>query len=265
MKNILLLANFTELDRNAAEHAIKLFSRHDDVRFTLMNVYTEPISQDDLLFSITDLLESQSKEKLKEEYNYLISKFPAQASKIKQRSELGNLGDVLERIVNEGEVSFVVMGTDINMDVENELTKANLIEVIKKVKAPILAVPKESKYKTPERIALEVHHESLDNQMGLEPLFDLARCNRSELLIINSGTEEIIEAEDLPRVFFNVTRNRSRAKSLNEFAIENEVDMLSVIVKRSEYEGQFDYNFKQQLLFHSKFPLLILNYNESEG
>jgi len=269
---IILPTDFSDNARGAIEYAISMFS-YENVEYILLNTYTDPYSSTDVLISIQDLLSKRSIEGLKNEYDYLRKKFPTDLFAIKQCSEYGELANVINNICEEETIDYVVMGTKGSTGLEKVFIGSTTADVIKKVKCPVLAIPTNTIYTPPIKIAFATDYQELEYNDVFSPLTELAQQYQSELLIVNVQPEgELINNEDaisgiklhrvlekIPHQFYGINDNNV-TEGINDFIHKYNVDMIAMIAKQhSFFEQIFHNSISEKLLTFTDIPLLILH------
>jgi nucleotide-binding universal stress UspA family protein len=272
MKRIILPTDFSSNARNAMEYAIGMYS-YENVEYILLNVFTEPHSSTDMLVSVRDLLEKTSFLGLKNEYEKLNKKFYRSSLNIKQHSECGELSNIINRIVKEEAIDFVVMGTKGASGLQKVFLGSNTSDVVKNVKCPVLAIPENAEFTPPFRIALATDYEELENQYLLNPLIELASQYQSELMIMNINTEgKMIDVkhavegiqldhalERIPHRFYG-SDNDDVVEGIDYFIHEHKIDMLAMIARKHHfYEHLFHSSVTEEMAMLTDIPLLILH------
>lgn len=271
MRNILLPTDFSENARNTIEYAFGMFGDKKNVSYILLNVYTEPHSSADMLFSIKDLLEKESKRGLKDEHDYLSNKFPNSSLKIEQHSEYGNLLSIINHMVKTKNIDYVVMGTKGASGIKKVLMGSNTADVVKNVDSTILVIPENSNYKPSFRIAFTTDYKKLKNKYVLDPLVELAKKHQSELLVVNIHPEEPIidtkktvesielhhKLENIPHHFYE-SEHKNFTKGLDYFIQQHKIDLLVMIARQHRFfERLFHNSITEQMSMFTNIPLLV--------
>jgi len=272
MKKILLPTDFSDNARNAVEYAISMFG-YENVQYILLNSFAEPHTTADIMVSISDLMQKESKRELRNEMEYLNNKFPRELLNIEEISEYGQLAYVINRMVEAEKIDYVVMGTKGASGLKKVFAGSNTADVVKKVKCPVLAIPEKAKYEPPVRIAFAADYEALADQYLLSPLKELVEQYQSELMVVNIQPEgELVDAEQaaggvrlhhtlqaIPHTFLHV-EHKNIAEGISHFIIEHKVDMLVMVGhQHGVFERIFRSSVTRQMSMLTKVPLMVLH------
>lgn len=107
MKNILLLTDFSDIARNAALYALKLFE-NEQVSFTLLNAYDIEFSGTLYIVQVKEELAAESVEKLNSDLFFLLKRVPD--ANIRIASSFGSLVDAVRGEIEVSNPDLVVMG-----------------------------------------------------------------------------------------------------------------------------------------------------------
>ncbi len=272
MKTIILPTDFSETAHSAMDYAIGMFS-YESVKYILLNVYTEPPSNSDMLVTVNDLMEKASKRGLIADYEYLSKKYPGDLLNVELRSEYGGLSAVINRFCQEEEIDYVVMGTKGASGIKKLWGGSNTATVVSHVLCPVLAVPAAAEYKPPIRIAFTTDHEDLEQQEILEPLVELVEQYQSELLVVNIrpeladvNTENGVSGirlnnilDRIPHQYYG-SQHEDVVKGIGQFVQENKVGMLAMVARQHHLlDRLFHQSVTKQMSMLSDIPLLILH------
>jgi len=272
MKTIILTTDFSDSARNAIDYAIAMFS-YEEVRYVLLNVYGEPHSSTELLVSITHLLEQQAKRTLNKEYNYLKKKVPHELFNMEQRSECGDLSEVINSIVETENIDYLVIGTQGASGVKKTMVGSNTAQVVKHVNCTVLVVPHKASYRPPLRIGFATDYGNLDQDYTLDPLVQLAKQYQSELFIFNiRPKKQLINANEAAKGLrlhhlldtishdFYDLEDEDVINGIHHFTNEHEIDFLTVIAREHRfYDRLFHESISEQVSMLTTIPLLVLH------
>lgn len=268
---ILLLTDFSLPSRNAISYGVNMF-RHADATFILLNIYLEPGGSADALSSVADVMEKQSKGSLHREHEWLKEKFRDDLS-IETRSLYGALPELVNQIAESEAIDFVVMGTTGAGKSQKEFMGSNTKAVIRKIKAPILAIPEGVTFTPPVRIAFAADYAALKDKYLLQPLATIASQYESALMVINirpkkvqASEEQIMEniklnsiLADIPHKFY-INENDNVVAGINDFVHENEADMLVMIARQHNvFEQMMKKSVSHEYTRIADRPVLILH------
>jgi len=272
VKTITILTDFSSSARNAMEYAFHLF-KYSDTKNILLNVYREPQLGEDMLISITDLLEKESRRRLSKERQVLTSTFSDNHLQVTQRAEYGTLVDVVNHILRKEHIDLIVMGSKGASGIQKSLVGSNTVDVIRKVHCPVLVVPEKTTYEPPVHIVLATDGKNLKAGHSLELLVELTQQASTELLVVKVEPEiDLLEENKLnaenrrlnqllknvPHHFYSI-QHRNPVIGIDTFVRENRVDLLAMVAERYHSFDRLVYNsFSEQMSMLADAPLLIL-------
>lgn len=268
MKKILLATDFSDNSRNAITYAVQFFGT-DQVEYTLLNTYVEPRSTANVVVSLHDILEKESKESLKKELTFLREKYAE--IEIKALSKYGIPAQVIQHITTKSDFDYLVIGTKGSSALENFFMGSNTLDVISKVEVPMLVVPKSWNYDEIQRIAIAADYKHFKQAHLLDPLVAIAAEKKAEVLVFNidSGETDYEEAlegfelhntlEKVSHSFHNVN-NSDVVAGIEQFVNENKVDLLTIIPRHHHFfDRLFNKSVTREISMLAHVPLLVLH------
>ena len=268
MKRIILLSDFSDTARNAAMYALKMFE-NEEVTFTLLNAYDLEFSGSPYVIQVQQELSQESLKSLENEKVLLHRRFPN--AKIELLSLFGQLIEVINDELAKAPYDLIVLGCRGETALENFLLGSRAYEVIKNIEAPILVVPKHSKYTQHTKIAFATDLQDFEDDKLIEPVRDFSHLMHAPLLFVNVLDEEDylnrIESEEaianhFPgiNVSFNFIEDDNIVEGINDFMEENEAGIVAIVRHNT---GMFDRLFHpsitRQMVMHPEYPMLILH------
>lgn len=272
MVKILLPTDFSDSATNAAEYAFGLFG-FKDVQYILLHAFVEPNNSADMLVSLNDILQKQTREDLDKAYRGLIKQYPDCENVLEKRLEFGSLSLVLRAITANESIDYVVMGTSGASGLKKTFFGSNTSSALRRTKCPVITVPLATKFKGLKNIAFATDYEGLSSPDTLQPLVDLAKNNHSKLLMVNvnkvkvlAGGEHEIKGvnlgsqfEGIEQAFFTVDYPEV-IEGIRHFVKDHPVDMLTMMAKEHTiYEKLFVGSFTKEMAMVSEMPLLVLH------
>lgn len=190
-------------------------------------------------------------------------------SNLKYSIEL-RIGFAADEIVLTAEnlkCDLIIMGTQGASGLSKLFLGSVTYSVIKNSKVPVLAIPSNFTYKTPDRIVFATDYEGISNKKVLAPLFDIANIFDSKVLMFHAiEAKEPIAAyiEELQvwkteKNFHHIKHTNSIAtcedvtQGIIEFADENDASIIAMI--------PHSYNFFQNLVHKSKTKEVAMTSN----
>ncbi len=266
MKNILLLTDFSDIARNAALYALKLFE-NERVSFTLLNAYDIEFSGTPYIVQVKEELAAESVEKLNADLFFLLKRVPD--ANVRIASSFGSLVDAVHNELEVSNPELIVMGCKDESVVEYFLLGSNTYEVIKHVKAPLLVVPGHVSYKKPARITFATDMKTLENTEIMKPLVSIASITGSELLFVNVLGSEYVNrlqveqqlASLLPdvRISFHFVEGDDIRKAILDFMVDNDSNFATLVRHDLKFlDRMFKPSFTKQMVLKPQHPMLIL-------
>ncbi|MCB0396907.1 MAG: universal stress protein [Flavobacteriales bacterium] len=187
MKKILIPTDFSPCAQNAADYAVALFA-YEPVQFVLLNSYLVPHSTADTLITIDDILKRNSEEKLAEEVQRLHALNENRRAQFSFCSRPGDLTLVIRKMVKSQSMSLVVMGTGGNNGIRDLLMGTNTASVIRSAPCPVLAIPENARFVTPEHIVFAVDkiNPLMNGNLGI--LKHVSATFRSHITLVHVNT-----------------------------------------------------------------------------
>jgi nucleotide-binding universal stress UspA family protein len=140
MKTLLVPVDFSESAYNALRYAYQLaLANHS--RLVLLNCYQIPAGQGNVMIDFKDILERDSINGLQDFQERIQSLFGITAVEIQLESHYSFLYEGVEAMIKKHDVDLVVMGTTGATTFMNKIFGSNTSHLLRKIKAPILAVP----------------------------------------------------------------------------------------------------------------------------
>lgn len=270
-QTILIPTDFSDNAFNAIVYAISMFNG-EKPDYILLNSYRiTPIPPGEYIPEMADF-GSISKEGLVQVLQKIKNAFPQKDLNIEVVSKLGYPVETMHKIVDRKKVDMVVMGTKGASGLREILIGSNTADAIKNLSCPVLAIPENSRFSPLKNIALAADFKSLDKELLLDPMVDIAKKYKSEILIVhvelNGKTEKVEEVlqgiklneyfKNIPHIFREV-EDSNPAEGIEKFIKTHTVDMLvSVARKHSFWENFFKGSTTRKLAMHTTVPLLAL-------
>lgn len=270
---ILVPTDFSDNAWSAALYALKLYA-HKPCTFYFSHAWTflNSGSRTHISPSYIEPLIENAKLKLEA----LVEKAQLESSNSAHKFETifsyGSLMDSIEFANKKHHIDLVVMGTKGATGAKKIFLGSNAVTVINRVRrAPLLLVPKKSKFETPKKILFptafnrffggeikrvkqlaELHESSID----------ILHINKKDTLtdIQNSNLESLkSELENFEFNFNWMPDYNSKALAITDFIKDNDINILAMI----NYEHSFIENLVKEpiikkLGFHSKIPFMVI-------
>ncbi len=273
MKTILLPTDFSDNAKNAAKYAFSIFSDEEAYRFVLVNSFEMPYSTSEVMVSVTDIIEQDSRKGIEKQLNELRGKLKNPDSKVEGISTQGEAVSEIEKVAKKQAADFIVMGTKGSSGLMEVFVGSVTSAVIKRAIAPVLAIPESAEYKIPKNIVFAADYGSLKDVSKLTALKEIALKFGATITLLNvmkkgetTDADEAIEGLKLNAFFQGVSlefaflENDDIEAGINEYISNNAVDMLAMVERKvSFFDRLFHKSVTKQVANHVKLPLLVLH------
>ncbi|MGH1386739.1 universal stress protein [Kordia sp.] len=273
MTNILLPTDFSANALSAINYILKLY-QHEACTFYLLNsanVKTSRISSfsNKLLATMLDNAKADVL-KLKEQ---LESTNTNSNHHFEIIVSLKSLDDAIEICVQKYAIDLVAMGTKGATGAKEILFGSNTTKIFKKVKnCPILAIPNDYEFTTPEQIAFPSDFNRYCDAKELHYLKKLADLYDSKIRIIHINEKELLNENQENNLttlkeylrnhkhsFHLIPSYASKETSIHDFIEELGIDMLAMVnYSHSFIDSILREPVIKKIAFHLKVPFLVI-------
>lgn len=276
MKNILLPTDFSENAFNAIQYAIQIF-KDEKCTFHLLNTFT-PIPYNLTTFAdghSTLLIEEINRENsikgLKEIEEKIKSEFENPKHTFKRISAFNLLVDEILDVVEERDIDLIVMGTKGATGAREVFLGTNTMFTIRKVKCPVIAVPKDFEYTKPKEVLFPTDFKFSIKNNSLKLLKLICENHQAKLNILNvyfgaALNESQVEVRNQLEEFlkdnnhlFLTTEYVDLVEAIEQFQIKHKVNFLAMIQnKHSFFENLMFKPVIKQLVYHTNVPFMVI-------
>lgn len=276
MKTILLPTDFSENAKNASRYAFSMFNDDEHYRFLLVNTFAMPYSASEVIVSVNDIIEQDSRKGLENEISQLKKPFKNLESTLEGVSTQGETVSEIEKVAKNQSADYIVMGTKGSSGLMEVFVGSVTSSVLKNVATPVLVIPEGVEFVAPKNIVFAADYMSLKDVSELAPLKEIALKFNSTITMLNvlkkdelTDADEAIEGLKLNAYFQGVPleyaflENDDIEAGIAEYVSNNSVDMLAMIERKvSFFERLFHKSITKQVANHIKLPLLVLHDEE---
>ncbi|HMQ75830.1 MAG TPA: universal stress protein [Flavobacteriales bacterium] len=267
MARLLLPTDLSDNALNAAVYGIRLMGVEQG-HFTLLHTFLVPAFDPAMDLSVDMAIVDAAQEGLARFATRLRDMVHLGGAVLDHRVEHGELPNVVDRLVRELGIELVVMGTQGASGLEETLLGTNAADVIRRSKAPVLAVPAHADYRDPRRIVVADDGGTLEPST-VHPLLNIARWHRAELTIVR-GVPEGVDASTLPPsplddLLGAVPRSMhylsedNLVTALNDLVDQLEADLLVLTHRhRTVWSDLFHRSTTAHMAMHTQVPMLVL-------
>lgn len=269
MKTILVATDFSDAARNASQYAIDL-AKAVQAKVIFFHAYHIPVtvSETPIIIDYPEL-EETNLQLLKHEKLMLNV---GDDLEVEYYTTAGLAVDEILEIEQNDKPDLIVMGMSGAGKLSEFLLGSISTSLISKTSTPVLIIPENARYKTPERIAFACDYNIDANTGVLDPLKEFALKFNSSVLIINLLKEnEKIDSEKAIKGMiienqlqeiehsFYFPEDDDFVHGLNEFSDTHAVDLLAIIPHKHNFLAKiFSETHTKKLAFHSHVPLLAI-------
>lgn len=271
MKTILVPTDFSDAAGNAAEYAIH-FANEIKARVLLFHAYKLPISTaPDSLILLPTAAEwhKENEDLLKIEVARLQRKTKTSVD-IKYKAKMGLAADEIKNEENGAE--FIIMGMTGAGKLLGSVFGSITTATLKKVSKPLIVVPENVHYKTPQRIVLASDLDPLKNINVLDKMKKLVEPFNPTIFIVNvqSSNDKVsvenavaemqleTKLKEVEHIYY-YPKNEDAVDGVNEFVTAKKANMVVVIPHHyALVERLFHRSFSRKMAFHTEVPLLVL-------
>jgi nucleotide-binding universal stress UspA family protein len=274
MKNIIVPTDFSPAALNAVNYAADM-ALVINARVHLLHIYQIPVSVTEapLVFvSVEDLKDNAEKKlaKLKNDLEHITSG----KLDIQTEARLGDLTDELENYCTSIQPFVVVMGTRGHSAVEKALFGSNALSVIKQLTWPVICVPIGKEYGMGIRqVGLACDFREVLETTPVSVIKTFIKELKAKLHVLNvdpednhtkdnTQTQVVLLKTALEDVnpFYHFINNKDVEDGINEFAENNNLDMVIAIPKKHKLmDGLFKKSSTKQLVFESHVPVMCVH------
>lgn len=278
IRKILVPTDFSANARNAVDYAVQIAKNLNSKIVLFHSTHVPVISANEVVMSVNpEQLEKDSQIRLENLRNEILRDYAN--VEMENQTSIGFAVDEITNIVNEQKIDLVVMGTKGASGVTEMLIGSNTADVIERCKCPVLAIPAESKFKSLHSIAFATNYSDNDFQ-SIYLLAEMVKPFNAEINILHIEDQSDHKLEgrmlewfkgqvqtNIPydKFRFSLISGKNVIDSLNEFIIENSIDVLSVSTrKRNFFDRLTSRSLTKKLAYHTHVPLLAFHaYNVS--
>lgn len=274
MRKIVLPTDLSDNALNALEYAVSLFN--EPSKFYLLHAYADQIYGPETLDFSDEEIENKklgTAQNCESLLNPIIEKLQKTRNKHEfvVMAKCGYLIDEINRLIDKENIDVVVMGTRGKTNNKNITFGSNTLQVIKLVQCPVLCIPENYKFKTPEKLLFPTNYMIPYQKRELNLVKEICNYYKAEthvLFVSNFGliskrqlsNQTLLKTLlDLERIHFHQVEMSSKTNIINE-AIENMgINLLVMVNSRYSYlESLMVDSTIDKIGLQPKIPFLIL-------
>ncbi len=277
MKHILLPTDFSDNSWNAIKYGIKLF-KDEECTFHLFNTYIPVIYHVEYMlaypaqFGLGDAIREASLQGLDRLMGRISKEFKNNPNhRFESIARFDTLVLGIKELIDERHIDLIVMGTKGATGAKEVLLGSNTVQVFKNIKCPILAIPSDFEYESPQEILFPTDLDVYYQKTSLDLLVDIAVTHHSRINTMHVSTGyDLTEAQEshkmiLENMFkstaylFHDVESMEIVEAINKFQVKRKINMLAMINnKHSFFENLFFKNTINLIGFHLNIPFLVI-------
>jgi nucleotide-binding universal stress UspA family protein len=286
MKTILVLTDFSDHAKHAAEYAFKL-AKKIKANVLLCNTFLVPAEIPMAGLSVWPqdeygILSEGSAAELDQLKEYLQTQTDAEPDTsgfyphITTSSTSGSIGEMVKELSSRADIQLVVAGTHDKAGLNDLLLGNNADKIIDHLNFPLLLVPPSAAYQPLNKIAFAADLVNVSrDEDALYQLVKLARLLNAEILVTHIYNEKnnkldfekqikalltnISNKADYTNIYSRILDDENPEKGLNWICENGHIDMLAMVYQHhSFFEKLFTTSHTQKMARHIAIPLLVL-------
>lgn len=280
-KKILLPTDFSSYAWNAISYAIELY-KDEPCEFYILNTFRqngyvlESMMVPEPGEALYEASKKASEEGLEKIKNQIIATKGANPNhEFKYISKLNFLLESIKFIVEQHDISMIIMGTKGITDSSKIVYGSNTVDVMEKIRiCPVLAIPKEAKVEFPKEIVFPTDFKTPIKSAEISKLIDIAKKSKAEIRVLRVVDNEnnildnsqqynrLLLRENLSSVKheFHTIVSSDRITGINCYVESRESDMIAFVNKKHFFFGSIlSRPLVKNLGYYSKVPVLALH------
>ena len=276
MRRILIPTDFSENAMNAIRHALEIF-KYERSEYFIVHAFADEVYEQNSVMSraLFDELKEKACEKSDEALEKVLEEIrtisPNPRHTYEKRSVFGSLVDVANELADKLDIDLIVMGTKGHTDDRDITFGSNTLQVLKYVKCPVMAVPKDFDPIPPEKVLFPTDYQLPYKRRELKLLSTLAKSFVASVDFLHiSDFDEMSFRQEDNRSFLascfkdNETGFHRKAggdlmDAINTFLKEGEYDMLVMVNSRHSYLENILYTSTiEKIGLEVQVPFLVL-------
>lgn len=278
MTKILFPTDFSETADNAFVYALQLANTLK-ADLLVLHTYEMPIisttsgGDPDLIFDVYEQLELN-------QFDYY-KKHTTKLRSIAEKNSLTNINtdyvfergilvDIIQRIVEDEKINYLVMGTTGASGIEKKLLGSNTVNAIRGVKIPVFSIPHNAHFAGLHTIGFTTLFKDKDVS-AMEEVVHVAEHFGAKIEVIHvtdqPKNDELLakHAEwqarfPQPFITFNILESEDVEASVFDFMEQKNIDILAMVRRnRNFFDRLFGTSFTKKMSYHVKQPVMVLH------
>ena len=178
--------------------------------------------------------------------------------------------DIIQRIVEDEKINYLVMGTTGASGIEKKLLGSNTVNAIRGVKIPVFSIPHNAHFTGLQTIGFTTLFKDKDVS-AMEEVVHIAEHFGAKIEVIHV-TDQPKDDELLAKhaewqarfpqsfITFNILENDNVEDSVFDFMEQKNIDILAMVRRnRNFFDRLFGTSFTKKMSYHVKQPVMVLH------
>ena len=278
MRTVLVPSDFSDASLNAALYALGFASQLGAKEIVFYHTYNVPITvtADPTLYNVENLDIDELKVAAQnglQEFENRLNEISHPDIEITLLANYGLLTDDIHRACKDTNADVIIMGISGGGILTENIIGSDTVIVARESNIPVIIVPAHASFRPMKKLLLVSDFIDIENTVPNLIIKSLLEASKAELHILNvalssqtsfnRGSEECFTFQDLFEPYvpnFHFVINNDFIKGINNFAKENEADIVIVVPKKHGFlESLFYKSHTKELAFHCQLPLLAVH------
>ncbi|MGP1990853.1 universal stress protein [Zobellia laminariae] len=277
MDCILFPTDFSEVSMNAFLYAVEYAKKTEKkiIVFHAYNLETETTEVEQELYEKVDIQSFRNKKETFPPFEKILKENKVDSLKVKYVVREGDFIDTFTQYIGkrEDKIDVVVMGTQISKSGLFQLfTETSTLKILDEINKPVVVVPGHARFDGDlDNILFLVDYQE-DEKEPLEDLINESKSFKAKLHVVHFDLahgdsivpmmdrfKASLKNHDVSNVTFKTIDSIDIKKSLLDYCIENEIDMVCLINhKRNFYQRLFTYSLTEDLIRNINTPVMAI-------
>lgn len=271
MKTILAPTDFSEASENAVNYAAEV-AKFAHARLIIFHGYSVPVpvSEVPVVTLPFEELEKENMKLLKDLDKRLKTKYPNLETELLTRP--GFVVDEITTLLDQKNIDIVIMGLT-GAGRTAALLGSNTTSIMKKAHKPVLAIPKNAKFKKPARVALACDYKAIVPDHVVSNFKEFIKLFGSKVLVFDVLKKAELVSYEKAAAEVNLENSLGNMEhslyfpsgdnleeEVNEFVDRNNVDVLAVMPHNYNFiSGLFHKSSAKKIALHTHIPILSIH------
>lgn len=270
MTKILIPTDFSEDAMNAVKYALELFG-DQGVEYTLVHAYVDPTSNIDVLPTAGIGAEKESQQAVAKIGNQIREMYQDKSYSVSERSEYGSLSTALDRIAEDEQFDYVVMGTKGETADRSWFVGSVAKKTVQDSPFPVIIVPTGAKYADISQVVYTTDLEH-DEKKELEQVIDFSKARNAKVTLLHVDTDvsskawsiyeldEFVENSSYPFITVKEVLTPDPEAGILDFSHENNADLVVLTTGTTTiFQKLLHRSVTTEILMKTDIPLLVFN------